>query len=168
MSEPLREKAPENPAIREVPAETAPMAWHGFTIKCLLPLMAVVQVLQAVWILLGKIYYTADVRSAVYAGLPAMRILDYALAAALLAAAILLLCARGGLAKMKSSGLKQLSAGWSLLGGAWIGYGVLRYLLAGLSQLSIPVVGRAAGYLALMLIHKTYYARRGGLFKSEG
>ena len=168
MSEPLRENIPEVPSMNEAPAEKAPMAWHGFTVKCLLPLAAAVQAVHAVWILLGKVYYTGAVRDAVYAGLPAMRILDYALAAVLLAAAMLLLLARGALAKMKNAGVKQLLAGWSLLGGAWIGYGVLRYLLAGLSQLSIPVVGRAAGYLALMLVYRTYYARRSGLFKSEG
>ena len=168
MSEPIRENIPEKPAVNEAAVEKMPMAWHGFSVKCLLPLAAAVQALHAVWIFLGKIYYTGAVRDTVYAGLPAMRILDYALAAMLLLAAVLLLLARGRLAKMQKPGIKQLLAGWSLLGGAWIGYGVLRHLLAGLSQLSIPVVGRAAGYLVLMLIYRTYYARRSSLFKSEG
>lgn len=164
MSEPLREMT--TPAAPE--AESAPqppMAWHGFLTKYLLILLPVCHALQAAWILTGGVYYTAAVRDTVYAGIPKLRIVDYALCALALAAAVLELAARKNLSKRRAKGVRLLLTGQALAALAWPLYGLARFALTGLSPLSIAIISRSAAQLALLLVNISYYARRRSLFE---
>lgn len=170
MSEPIREilsdsaqeLLPENKS-----AQAMPMGWHGFLVKLMLPLAAVVHALQAGVILSGKMYYTAAVRDQVYAGIPALRIADYALAACLLIAAILQIIARSKLKKLNAKGARVLCAAYALLALGQIAHGPVRFLIAGLTPLNIPAIAQALGYGALLLVNRSYYARRRGAFGKE-
>lgn len=169
MSEPVREFHVETEAkIEAVPQQAVlPLAWHRAQVNWLIWLLAAWHVYQAVWIALGKIYYNPDLTRALYAGLPAMRIVDYALAALLLAGAVLLVCARGRLKKCRASGIRLLVSAYMLLSAAWIAYGAARFFAAGLSPFSIPVIGRCAGFAALALINRSYYRKRQSLFSEQ-
>ena len=166
MSEPLREMS--TPAAPE--AESAPqppMAWHSFLTKYLLILLPVCHALQAVWILTGGVYYTTAVRDTIYAGIPELRIVDYALCALGLAIAVLELAARKALAKRRTKGVHLLITGQALAVLAWPLYGLARFALTGLSPLSIALIGRSAAQLVLLLVNTFYYARRRCLFSRE-
>lgn len=164
MSEPLREIiTPAAPEAESAPQP--PMAWHGFLTKFLLILLPVCHALQAVWILTGGVYYTAAVRDTVYAGIPKLRIVDYALCTLELAAAVLELAARKALAKRRAKGVRLLLTGQALAMLAWPLYGLARFALTGLSPLSIAIISRSAAQLALLLVNISYYARRLSLFE---
>lgn len=164
MSEPLRETiTPAAPEAESAPQP--PMAWHGFLTKFLLILLPVFHALQAVWILTGGVYYTAAVRDTVYAGIPKLRIVDYALCALELAAAVLELTARKALAKRQTKGVRLLLTGQALAVLAWPLYGLARFALTGLSPLSIAIISQSAAQLALLLVNISYYARRRSLFE---
>lgn len=57
------------------------MVWHGFQKKFLLWLIAAAYFARAFLIFSGNIYLSAEIRAAIYAGIPLLRILDYAFAA---------------------------------------------------------------------------------------
>lgn len=169
MSEPIREfpadeAAALQPEVAAAQAEAAPMRWHGFLVKCMLWIAAAWHLFQAAWILTGKIYYTPAVRDAIYAGTPAMRIIDYVLAAALVAAAAVQLWARSLLAKYKPRGVKCLCGTYILLAAAQFAYALARFLAAGLTPLSIPVIGRMIACIALLLVNRSYYGKRRSAF----
>jgi len=168
MSEPIREIIPENEVeLKIVPEkeENIPMAWHGALVKVLLWLEMILHLAQAAMIFSGKIYLASSVRAAVYAGLPAMCIVDYAFAAALAAAAVLLFLARKKLAARKCGGIKLLLSAYILLPAAWICYGAARFLIAGLSPFSNPAIGQCIAWLALLLVNRSYYSKRAGMFQ---
>lgn len=166
MSEPLREMStPAAPETESAPQP--PMAWHSFLTKYLLILLPVCHALQAVWILTGGVYYTTAVRDTIYAGIPELRIVDYALCALGLATAVLELAARKALAKRRATGIRLLITGQALAVLAWPLYGLARFVLTGLSPLSIALIGRSAAQLVLLLVNTFYYARRRCLFSRE-
>lgn len=166
MSEPLREMTtPAAPETESAPQP--PMAWHSFLTKYLLILLPVCHALQAVWILTGRVYYTTAVRDTIYAGIPELRIVDYALCALGLATAVLELAARKALAKRRATGIRLLITGQALAVLAWPLYGLARFVLTGLSPLSIALIGRSAAQLVLLLVNTFYYARRRCLFSRE-
>ena len=166
MSEPLREMTtPAAPETESAPQP--PMAWHSFLTKYLLILLPVCHALQAVWILTGGVYYTTAVRDTIYAGIPELRIVNYALCALGLATAVLELAARKALAKRRATGIRLLITGQALAVLAWPLYGLARFVLTGLSPLSIALIGRSAAQLVLLLVNTFYYARRRCLFSRE-
>lgn len=168
MSEPIREIIPEKEVELNVVApqeEKMPMVWHAALVKGLLWLEMILHLAQAAMILLGKIYRVTSAQAAVYAGMPAMRFIDYILAAALIAAAVLMFLARNKLAKRMCAGIKLLNAAYILLPAAWIFYGAARFLVAGLSPFSIPVIGQCIAWAALLLVNRSYYSKRAGMFK---
>ena len=169
MSEPVREIHVEPEAkIEAVPMQAeAPLAWHRAQVKWLIWLQALLLACTAGNVLSGGIYHNPELARALYAGLPAMRIIDYALAALLLAAAVLLVCARGRLKNFAPAGIKLLLAAYKLLAAAWIAYGAARFFAAGLSPLSIPLIGRCVGFAALGLINRSYYRKRRSLFSKQ-
>ena len=162
MSEPIREILPE-----EIKTQEAPMRWHGFLTRFMLFLESIVHIIQAALILGGKIYYTAAVRDQVYAGLPGMRIADYALAACLIAAALMQLISRGKLRKWNWQGVQMLKAVYALLALSQVLYALARFFIAGLSPLSIPVIAQVLAYGALLLVNTLYYGRRCSAFGKE-
>lgn len=169
MSEPVRIEMPEEtPAANvETAAPEMPMHWHGFLTKFLLWLAAAVHIAQAYWIFSGKIYYTPEIRSQIYAGIPAMRFADFGLAACLLAAAVLQLIARGALQGRKWRGTVLLTAAYACLAASQALYALARFIFAGLSPLNIPVIAQVVGYGALLLVNKIYYHRRRSAFGKE-
>lgn len=171
MSEALREEIQEEiqktaPAP-EAETVTPPMAWHGFLLHFLLYLLPVCAVFQAAWILTGRVYYSMEIREQIYAGICGMRALDRGLCLMLLGAAVLLLAARWKLKRMKKSGVTLLLGGLGISALAWALYGAVRFLIAGLSPLSISIAGQCAGYIVLLLMNRCYYARRRALLRAE-
>ena len=171
MSEAAREIIPENnPAPEVLPEARPPMAWHGFLVGFMLWLGAAWRLFQAAWILSGKIYFYEAVRSAVYSGLGALRILDYALAAACIAAAVLLVLARSSLKRRQRAGISRLLAAYMVSAAAMILYLLGRWCISGLPPLSFAPLGQAASCIALVLVNRSYYGKRRSLFaeKSKG
>lgn len=159
MSEPIRENLPEE--------NTMPMHWHGFLSKFMLFLAAVVHAAQAALILSGRIYYTAAVRDQVYAGIPGLRIADYALAGCLIIAALLQIISAGKLRKLQWQGVQLLKSAYALLCLSQIIHALARFFIAGLSPLNISVIAQALGYGALLLVNALYYHRRRSAFGKE-
>lgn len=167
MSEALQEELQETAPAPEPETPTPPMAWHRFLIRFLLYLLSVCAVFQAIWILSGRAYYSSEIREQIYAGICGMRALDRGLCILLLGAAVLLLAACLKLKHLEKNGVLLLLSGLGLLALAWALYGVIRFLIAGLSPLSISIVGQCAGYIALLLVNRCYYARRKSLLDAE-
>lgn len=167
MIEPIREPLPETPAHDPAAAPAAPLRWHGFLVNCLLWINAAVLVFQAAWILAGKIYYTAQVRAQVYAGIPGLRIADIALAACLLIASALMIAARGKLKARKGRGAGLLAGAYALLCGGQAAYALARFFIAGLSPLNVPVLAQLLAYGALLWVCRSYYRKRRGLFQGK-
>ena len=159
MSELIRENLPEE--------NTMPMRWHGFLTGFMLFLAAIVHAGQAALILSGKMYYTAAVRDQVYAGIPGLRIADYALAACLIAAALMQLIARGKLRKRNWQGAQLLKAAYALLALSQVLHALARFFIAGLTPVNIPVIAQALAYGALLLVNALYYHRRRSAFGKE-
>lgn len=167
MSEPIRAEMPEIQPENKSMLVSQPMHWHGFLVKAMLWLAAAVHILQSIWIFTGKIYYTPEIRTQIYAGIPAMRIIDYVLAACLLISAGLQLAARGKLARLQWRGVQLLLAAYAALAASQLIYALARFIFAGLSPLNIPVIAQVIAYAALLLVNKTYYARRRSAFGKE-
>ena len=166
MSEPARVLIPET-ETQTAPAPVLPMHWHNFLNRFMLYLAAAVHVLQSIWIFSGKIYYTPEIRAQIYAGIPAMRIIDWALALSLLGSAGLQIIARGKLKGLHWRGVQLLTAAYAVLAASQLLYALARFLFAGLSPLNIPVLAQVISYAALLLVNKTYYTRRRSAFGKE-
>lgn len=171
MSEPVRVRpdvaAPERPQLQPLSdSAPPPMGWHKFRIYGMLWLEAALHLMQAWSLAGGRIYNAAQIRDAVYAGLPGMRALDYGLAALLVCGAALQILARFRLAGCSTAGPRLLTAAYAALLGGNLTYALARLLYAGLSPLSLPLLGRSAVYLALLLIDRSYYRRRGFYFET--
>lgn len=171
MSEPARK---QDPALAAEPARLEPlpgssgapsMAWHGFLVRCMLWLAAIYHLLQVAYIFSGRLYYGAEARAAVYAGLPGMRLVDGGLMAALAAAAALQIAARFQLARRRLRGVRLLKWAYGLLAAGTMAYLLARLAVAGLSPLSAPMLGQCAAYLALLLLNACYYRRRRDCFE---
>lgn len=167
MSEPLREELPTEELVPEGETETLPMAWHGFLTRFLLWLLPICTAFQTVWILTGRVYYSAEIRDRIYAGICGMGALDRGLSLLLLAVAVLVLAARRRLVQKRRSGVALLLSGLGLAALAWALYGILRFALAGLSPLSPALIGQCAVYLILLLVNARYYARRKDILVAE-
>ena len=170
------ERAPEEtamPAVRaeeSAPAEVAavdvdrpadaPMAWHGFLCCFGLWLEALYHALQAGWIFRGGQYYEAEIREMAYAGLPALRVLDWALALVAAVAAVLCVLSAVKLRKRRSAGPKLLQGTYILLLCGQLGFAAERYFIVGLTPLSVSTLGPLAVYLALLLVNRSYDRRR--------
>lgn len=182
MSETNREicpeetEMPEAPAMQEQPAVNpepapecdAPMRWHGFLTKCMLWLAAVWHLLQAGLLVSGLAYYTTAARDAIYLGMPAMRWLDYVFCALLVIVSVLQLSARAKLAKRSRAGIKQLRTAYILLTLSVAGYGVARWLITGLTSVSIPLIAQTLAYFCLLRVNTSYYRKREAAFGGNG
>ena len=166
MSEPIRTEIPEieKEAASEIPQ---PMAWHRFLTRFMLYLAAAVHIFQAVWVFSGNIYYTPEIRRQIYAGIPAMRWVDIVLAACMLMAADMQLVARKELKKQSWLGVKLLTAAYAVLAASQLLYALARLVFAGLSPLSLPVIAQTLAYASLLLVNRSYYLRRRGVFGKE-
>ena len=144
---------------QKIPAEP-PMAWHRFLTNFWLWLAAVFHGVQAGWILWGGQYYTAEIRNLAYAGLPGLRMLDWALAAVAIAAAALYALSALHLRKRRNSGPRLLCWAYILLLAGQLGLAAGRWFIIGLTPLSVSTLGPMAVYLALLLVNGSYYRRR--------
>ena len=151
--------AAEEPSKAEVPAEP-PMAWHRFLTGFGLWLEALYHAAQAGWMLLGKQYYTAELREMAYAGLPKLRLLDWALAGLAAVAALLCVLSAVQLRKRRRSGPRLLCWAYILLLAGQLGLAAGRWFIIGLTPLSVSTLGPMAVYLALLLVNGSYYRRR--------
>ena len=161
MSEPIRELIPEE-TVEKVQEQS--MHWHGFLTKFMLYLAAAYHVFQAVWILLGKIYYETAARDVIYADMPALRIADYGFAALLVCAAVLQVCAAVQLLRRKRKGIGCIKAAYIMLAAAVPAHVLARFLISGLPPLNLPAFAQTAAYLALLGVNALYYRRRSELF----
>ena len=136
------------------------MAGHRFLTGFWLWLEALYHAVQAGWLLLGKQYYTAELREMAYAGLPALRALDWALAGVAAVAAVL--CVRSAvlLRRRCSAGPKLLCGTYILLLAGQLGFAAGRWFIVGLTPLSSSTLGPAAVYLALLLVSCGWNRRR--------
>ena len=141
-----------------------PMAWHRFLTNFWLWLAALYHALQAGWLLLGKQYYTAEIRETVYAGLSKLRMLDWALAGVAAVAALLCVLSAVKLRKRRSAGPRLLCWTYILLLAGQLGLAAGRWWIVGLTPLSVSTLGPMAVYLALLLVNGSYYRRRRGCF----
>ena len=158
--------AAEEPSKAEVPAEP-PMAWHRFLTGFGLWLEALYHAAQAGWMLLGKQYYTAELRETAYAGLPKLRLLDWALAGLAAVAALLCVLSAVQLRKRRRSGPRLLCWAYILLLAGQLGLAAGRYFIVGLTPLAVSTLGPMAVYLMLLLVNGVYYRRRRGCFAPQ-
>ena len=154
------ESAPEE--VRA--ADDPPMAWHRFLTNFGMWLAALYHGAQAGWLLLGKQYYTAEIRETVYVGLPKLRMLDWALAGVAAVAALLCVLSAVKLRKRRSAGPGLLCWTYVLLLVGQLGFAAGRWFIVGLTPLSVSTLGLMAVYLALLLVNGSYYRRRRGCF----
>lgn len=157
------QKSPED-APEAVAVDEPPLAWHRFLTNFWLWLAALYHAFQAGWLLLGKQYYTAEIREKVYAGLPKLRMLDWALAGVAALAALLCVLSAVKLRKRRSAGPRLLCWVYLLLLVGQLGFAAGRWLIVGLTPLSVSTLGPMAVYLALLLVNCSYYRRRRGCF----
>ena len=141
-----------------------PMRWHVFLVRGMLFPAAALHALQAWWVVSGRIYHDAQVRAAVYAGLPALRALDWFLAGMLIVGAALQIAARFALSARRARGPALLKAAYGALLGGVAAYALGRLFISALSPLSLPVLGQAGAYLGLLLVNAAYYRKRRGAF----
>ena len=141
-----------------------PMRWHVFLVRGMLFPAAALHALQAWWVFSGRIYHDAQVRAAVYAGLPALRALDWFLAGMLIVGAALQIAARFALSARRARGPALLKAAYGELLGGVAAYALGRLFISALSPLSLPVLGQAGAYLGLLLVNAAYYRKRRGAF----
>ena len=158
--------AAEEPSKAEVPAEP-PMAWHRFLTGFGLWLEALYHAAQAGWMLLGKQYYAAELREMAYAGLPKLRLLDWALAGLAAVAALLCVLSAVLLRKRRRSGPRLLCWAYILLLAGQLGLAAGRYFIVGLTPLAVSTLGPMAVYLMLLLVNGVYYRRRRGCFAPQ-
>ena len=158
--------AAEEPSKAEVPAEP-PMAWHRFLTGFGLWLEALYHAAQAGWMLLGKQYYAAELREMAYAGLPKLRLLDWALAGLAAVAALLCVLSAVQLRKRRRSGPRLLCWAYILLLVGQLGLAAGRYFIVGLTPLAVSTLGPMAVYLMLLLVNGVYYRRRRGCFAPQ-
>lgn len=168
MSEPVREELPAEEFVPEGEDAALPMAWHAFLSRFLLYFLPACMFFQAAWILTGRVYYSAEIRDRIYAGVCGMGALDRGLCLLLLGAAVLLLAARWKLRRLQRDGVRLLLSGLGLAALAWALYGAVRCAIAHLSPLNVSIVGQCAGYIALLLVNRSYYAGRRSLLQSGG
>ena len=156
---------PDKPAPEEAAAvDEPPLAWHRFLTNFGLWLAALYHAFQAGWLLLGKQYYTAEIRETVYVGLPKLRMLDWALAGVAVVAALLCVLSALKLRKRRSAGPRLLGWTYLLLLAGQLGFAAGRWFIVGLTPLSVSTLGPVAVYLALLLVNGSYYRRRRGCF----
>ena len=140
------------------------MAWHRFLTCFGLWLEALCHAVQAGWMLLGKQYYAAELREMAYAGLPGLRMLDWALVGVAAVAAVLCMLSAVMLRKRLRSGPKLLCRAYLLLLAGQLGLAAGRYFIVGLTPLSVATLGPMAVYLVLLVVNGVYYRRRRGCF----
>lgn len=150
------ESAPEEVRAADEPS----MAWHGFLCGFGLWLEALYHALQAGWIFRGGQYYEAEIREMAYAGLPALRALDWALAGVAAVAAALCVLSALKLRKRRSAGPGLLHWTYILLLCGQLALAAGRYFIIGLTPLAVSTLGPLAVYLALLLVNRSYYRRR--------
>ena len=157
------QKSPED-APEAAAADEPPLAWHRFLTNFGLWLAALYHGAQAGWLLLGKQYYTAEIRETVYVGLPKLRMLDWVLAGVAAVAALLCVLSAVKLRKRRSAGPRLLCWTYVLLLVGQLGFAAGRWFIVGLTPLSVSTLGPVAVYLALLLVNGSYYRRRRGCF----
>ena len=165
MNASVPERAPEEMAHMDAAVDAdrpadAPMAWHGFLCCFGLWLEALYHALQAGWMIRGGQYYEVEIREMAYAGLPALRALDWALAGVAGAAAVLCVLSALKLRKRRRSGPRLLHWTYVLLLAGQLGFAAGRYFIVGLTPLSVSTLGPLVLYLALLLVNGSYYRRR--------
>ena len=158
----------DEPASEEVrDVDEPPLAWHRFLTKFWLWLAALYHAFQAGWLLLGRQYYTAEIRETVYVGLPKLRMLDWVLAGVAAVAALLCVLSAVKLRKRRRSGPKLLCWAYILLLAGQLGLAAGRYFIVGLTPLAVSTLGPMAVYLMLLLVNGVYYRRRRGCFAPQ-
>lgn len=160
--------AGEDKLAPELAGEDWPMAWHRFLTRFWLWAEAALHAAQAAGLLLGAQYRAPEIREIVYAGMPGMRMLDWGLALATLVGALLCVRAAVKLRHCDGAGPSLLRAAYVVLLIGQLGCAAGRYLIAGLTPVSISVLGQMAVYLALLLVNGSYYRKRRDAFARRG
>lgn len=153
----LLEERIEAPAPPEYP-----MAWHRFLSCFLLCGAAALRLGQAAWLLLGGAYRSRALQSQIYEGLPALKYADWAWAACMAIAAVLLARSARRLRARRHCGLTLLKWGWLLSAGAGAAHMLARFAISGLPPLNLSELARLLAQLLLARICTVYYRRRPG------
>ncbi len=143
---------------------TMSLVWHRFLCRFLLWAAALLHLAQAVWLALGGAYQGADIQSAVYTALPALRCIDYGWAACMLGSAVLLIPGAVNLSRLRPSGLTYVLCGWLTAAAANLLRMLLRFAVSGLPPLNVSEIAQTLLQATLAGICAVYYRRRPGLF----
>lgn len=158
----------QSPSIQlvEARAPLPPLRWNGFLAYFFLWCAAAMNLVRAVWLFSGRAYFDEATRDALYAALPAMRVIDLVYVASMVISALILLWSRFGLARKKRWGVKRMQLGFALALAGTIFYGVARCICAGISPLSAPLLSRGGVLILLLCVNHVYYGRRRDVFVS--
>lgn len=130
------------------------MVWHGFQRKFLLWLIAAAYFARAFLIFSGNIYLKAEIRDAIYAGMPLLRILDIAFAAH---------CAAGGIFAILSAVLRKprmlIGNNLALCAGE-AAYLLLRWAIAELPPINPQGIALMLMHGLLLWVNVRYYRNR--------
>lgn len=155
------EASPENTSseacetIAEAGESAKPsMVWHGFQKKFLLWLIAAAYFARAFLIFSGNIYLSAEIRAAIYAGIPLLRILDYVFAAH---------CVLGGVFAILSAVCRKtrilIGNNIALCAGEAV-YLLLRWLLTELPPINPQGIALMLAHGLLLWANLRYYRNR--------
>ena len=134
-----------------------PMKWHKFQKNFLLWAVALYMFVRVFLIVSGRIYYEAAIRDAIYAGMPLLRILDYAFAAFLVASGVCLIISACRLNKGSANLLVKVNLIMAL---GEIAYLMLRWAVTELPPLSLQNIALMIVHLLLWLVNRRYYRNR--------
>lgn len=134
-----------------------PMAWHRFQKNFFLWVIALFYCARAFLTASGNIYYEASIRAAVYAGMPLLRILDYAFAAHCAAAAVL--CVISAI-RVNRHGANLLRKTYIALAAGEAAYMLLRWLVSGLPPVNPQGICLMIAHLLLYFANRSYYRKR--------
>jgi len=147
----------ENAAQENAEAGKLPMKWHKFQKNFLLWVLALFCAVRAFLIISGNIYYGAEIQAVIYAGMPLLRILDYAFAAFALAAGVLAVVSAGRLKKGSAHLLTKLN--FAMAAGE-LAYVLLRWAISGLPPMNVQCAALLIVHVLLWRVNREYYSKR--------
>lgn len=157
---------PEDIQPEAQPAANVPMAWHRFLTRFYLWAAALYHIARAALMFTGLSYHSISARDAVYAGLPGMRILDFAFGGMVVLGALMQIISARMLHKKQAKGPRMLAAAYIVLLLAQAGYGIGRYVLTKLTPFTGGILGVAAVCIGMLVVNGSYYKKRKDQFHS--
>ena len=158
------ESIAEEALIREVVPEKKPlpMKWHKFQKNFLLWAAALYMFARVFLTVSGRIYYEAAIRNAVYAGMPLLRVLDYAFAAYLAATGVCLIISACRLNKGRANMLVKVNL---IMAAGEMAYLLLRWAVSGLPPLNLQCASLMTAHVLLWRVNRVYYGKRNYLLR---